>query len=452
MGKERLFRALKGEDVEQLPWVPFAGIHAGKIKSMPADELLKDEDKLFECLLEVNKQYHPDGQPIMFDLQIEAEILGCKLKWLEKSPPVVDSHPLKNKEEIPSKIPQKNDGRLPMYLNVMKRLKSEVGDSTALFALVTGPLTLASHLRGTNLYMDMIRNKDYTKKLLNFTKKIAIEVSEYYIETGMDVIAIVDPVVSQVSPRTFEEILTDPFSDIFKFLKKKDVFSSFFVCGDATKNIDLMCKTNPDSIFIDENIDLVEAKKITDKYNITIGGNIPLTTVMLHGSQQDNMKYIVDLLDEFKEKKISKNNFIVAPGCDMPYDVPPENVVGVLQAIQDTDGVRNALKDYKTSEIDIEIQLPDYNNLDKPLIEVFTIDSDVCAACGYMKELAFSAKEKFGDSVEIIEYKWTKKENIMRTKVLGLKHLPCLLINGELKYSSIIPDQEEYFNEIEKVL
>ncbi len=452
MGKERLFRALKGEDVEQLPWVPFAGIHAGKIKSIPADELLKDEDKLFECLLEVNKQYHPDGQPIMFDLQIEAEILGCKLKWLEKSPPVVDTHPLKNKEEIPSKIPQKNDGRLPMYLNVMKRLKSEVGDSTALFALVTGPLTLASHLRGTNLYMDMIRNKDYTKKLLNFTKKVAIEVSKYYIETGMDVIAIVDPVVSQVSPRTFEEILTDPFSDIFKFLKKKDVFSSFFVCGDATKNIDLMCKTNPDSIFIDENIDLVEAKKITDKYNITIGGNIPLTTVMLHGSQQDNMKYIVDLLDEFKEKKISKNNFIVAPGCDMPYDVPPENVVGVLQAIQDTDGVRNALKDYKTSEIDIEIQLPDYNNLDKPLIEVFTIDSDVCAACGYMKELAFSAKEKFGDSVDVVEYKWTKKENIMRTKVLGLKHLPCLLINGQLKYSSIIPDQEEYFNEIEKVL
>ncbi len=39
------------------------------------------------------------------------------------------------------------------------------------------------------------------------------------------------------------------------------------------------------------------AKQITDRYNITIEGNIPLTTRMLFGTQQDNMKYILDLVD-----------------------------------------------------------------------------------------------------------------------------------------------------------
>jgi hypothetical protein len=38
---------------------------------------------------------------------------------------------------------------------------------------------------------------------------------------------------------------------------------------------------------------------------------------MLHGTQQDNMKYVVDMLDRIESKK----NLIVAPGCDMPYNV-----------------------------------------------------------------------------------------------------------------------------------
>ena len=62
-----------------------------------------------------------------------------------------------------------------------------------------------------------------------------------------------------------------------------------------------MCQTGPDSISIDENIDLAGAKEITDRYNITIGGNIPLTTPMLLGNQQDNMKFVVDLLESLPQ-------------------------------------------------------------------------------------------------------------------------------------------------------
>lgn len=83
-----------------------------------------------------------------------------------------------------------------------------------------------------------------------------------------------------------------------------------------------MCQTGPDSISVDENVDLLAAKAISDKYNVVIGGNIPLTSIMLLGNQQDNMKFAIDLLDSIPVKK----NFILAPGCDMPYDVPVEEL------------------------------------------------------------------------------------------------------------------------------
>ena len=53
--------------------------------------------------------------------------------------------------------------------------------------------------------------------------------------------------------------------------------------GDATKNIEPMCLTRPDCIAIDENVDIVEAKKLTDAHGITISGHLPLTLSITWG-------------------------------------------------------------------------------------------------------------------------------------------------------------------------
>ncbi len=439
--KELLFKTLNHEVTESVAWVPFAGVHAGKLTNVNATDILKDGDKLFEALMEVNKLYKPHGQPVVFDLQLEAEALGCELLWSEDGPPSVASHPLSDELSTPCEctIPTKDSARIPMVLDVMRRMKAAVGETTALYGLICGPFTLASHLRGNDIFMDMFDDEEGVMKLLDYCTNVGIKLSEYFVEAGMDVIAVVDPLISQISPAHFEEFMDAPFSKLFKAIKDMGVYSSFFVCGDATRNIEAMCKTNPDSISVDENVDLVAAKQITDKYNITIGGNIPLTSVMLHGTQQDNMKYVVDLMDSIENKK----NLIIAPGCDMPYDVPVENTIGVAQAVLQTDEVRKMVENYVAVEDDIEVILPDYDALVKPFVEVFTLDSKTCAACTYMMGAANVAKETYGDEIDVIEYKFTEKENIARCKKMGVKNLPSIYINGELKFASIIPSKEE---------
>lgn len=448
--KELLFATLRHEETKSVPWVPFAGVHAGKLVGYNATEVLTDENKLFEALMAVNRLYKPSGQPVIFDLQVEAEILGCELMWTQEGPPSVKSHPLAETTQIPClcTLPEQEDGRLPMILNVMRMMKKEVGDLTGLYGLICGPFTLASHLRGNNIFMDMFDDDEYVKDLLTYCTEAAKKISQYYIEAGMDIIAVVDPLVSQISPAHFEEFLSSPFTDLFAFIREKNVFSSFFVCGDATKNIEVMCKTNPDSISIDENVDIVVAKGITDQYNITMGGNIPLTTVMLHGTQQDNMKYVVDMLDRIENKK----NLIVAPGCDMPYNVPVENGIGVSQAVLQTEETIRMVADYVAVDDETDVAIPDYARLDKPLVEVFTLDSATCAACTYMMGAANEGKEYFGDGINLVEYKFTEKENIARCKKMGVKNLPSIYINGQLKFSSIIPSKEELQAAIGEVL
>ncbi|MEE0421214.1 MAG: uroporphyrinogen decarboxylase family protein [Lachnospiraceae bacterium] len=450
--KETIFATLRHEETDQVPWVPFAGVHAGKLTGYNATEILSDGEKLLESLREVHKLYKPFGLPVIFDLQVEAECLGCELTWSDDAPPSVSKHPLEGAEEleVPCRctIPTKEDGRIPMILDVMRKIKGEVGDTVALYGLICGPFTLAAHLRGNDIFMDMFDDPEAVEDFLDYTCAVAKNMAGYYIEAGMDVIAVVDPLISQISSDHFEEFMSKPFTELFAHIRGLGAYSSFFVCGDATRNIEVMCQTKPDAISIDENVNLMAAKEITDKYNVTIGGNIPLTTIMLHGTQQDNMKFVVDLLDSLPSKK----NFILSPGCDMPYAVPVENTIGAVQAVLQTDEIREMVKNYVAEDSDIEVDIPDYEHLTKPLVEVFTLDSATCAACTYMMGAANEAKTVFNDKIDMIEYKFTIKENIARCKKMGVKNLPSIYINGQLKFSSIVPSKEELEAAIKEVL
>jgi uroporphyrinogen decarboxylase len=446
-GKQLVLQAMRHETVERVPWVPYTGVHIASLKGYRADDILTSEKKLLECLLTSNAAYSPDGQPLLFDLQVEAEVLGCGLKWDAKAPPSVVEHPLAASDELDLGVPEKDAGRLPMVLRVAQRFRAEVGARTALFGLFCGPLTLASHLRGTRFFLDFKRNESYAHRLIEFTTSVARRMADYYLEAGMDVLAVVDPLISQISPKYFTQFFSEPFSRIFEHIRGKGAPSSFFVCGDATKNVEVMCQTGPDAIAIDENIDIVRAKEITDRYNITISGNIPLTAVMLLGNQQDNQKCAIDLIDV-----MGRRNFILAPGCDIPYAVPEQNVIGIGQAVQNVEQTRKFLENYVREEIDLEVDMPDYAHLDRPFVEVFTIDSLTCAACTYMKATAFQMKELLGDRVEVVERKSTELETIVRMSRLGVKNLPAILINGEVRFSSIIPDRDALKAELEQLL
>lgn len=449
--KELLFSTLRHEPTPRAPWVPFAGVHAGALTGIDATKVLTDEDALVDALLAVNRLYRPDGQPVVFDLQLEAEILGCQLIWSKDNPPSVASHPLAETMSVPCRctLPKPDQGRLPLVLSAMRRMKEAVGETTALYGLICGPFTLASHLRGNDLFMDMYDDEEYVEQLLDYCVECGKLMAGYYIDAGMDVIAVVDPLVSQISCSHFEDFLEAPCKALFDFIREKGAFSSFFVCGDATRNIEAMCKTGPDSISVDENVDIIAAKAITDKYNIAIGGNIPLTSIMLHGTQQDNMKYVVDLLDKLPEYR----NFLVSPGCDMPYAVPVENAIGAGQAALETESTREMVKNYVNEEDDLDdVELPDYQHLQRPLVEVCTLDSASCAACTYMMSTAQVAKDQFGDAIDMVEYKFTEKENIRRFKKMQVKSLPSIYINGKLAFASLIPSKEELEQAIREVL
>jgi hypothetical protein len=83
-------------------------------------------------------------------------------------------------------------------------------------------------------------------------------------------------------------------------------------------------------------------------------------------------------------------------------------------------------------------------------IDVLTLDSVQCAACGYMME---SIAALPGDVQKMIEYsEWSikNKEGIGKFLELKGKVLPTICIERDLVFQSIIPQYEELIDEMAK--
>lgn len=444
-GLELIKKVFALQEVERIPWVPFVGVHGGFLTGVDAETYLKSSDEVVKGVSKAIEKYDPDGVPVVFDLQIEAEILGCELQWAPHNPPAVVTHPLANGTKLADlKLPTINDSRIPVAIEATKVLREKYPE-IALYGLITGPFTLALHLMGTDIFMKLFEAPDEVHEVMEFCTQVGKKMSKYLIDAGCDIIAVVDPMTSQIDPMTFDTFVTPYVSEIFSFIRKNDKLSSFFVCGHAQQNIEAMCNCKPDNVSIDENIPLDFVKEIALKKGISFGGNMKLTVVLLMGDEDDAREEALSCLDLG-----GNTGFILAPGCDLPMDTPPANIKAVSELVHDTykQDVVRAL-DKKESTIEV-FNMKDYGQSDKVIVDIITLDSESCAPCQYMVEAVKRVAPQFEGVVEWREHAIKKMDAVTFMSSLMVKNIPTICIDGKIAFVSQIPPKSELVAAIQK--
>ena len=434
MGKKQyVLDAVQCKEVERIPWVPFVGCHAASLIGVDCEAYFKSSKHIIDGVSKAIELYDPDGIPALFDLQLEAEAMGCDLTYAKDNPPAVSGHVLEKGTALEDlKIPTEQDGRFPIALEATRELVKKFGDQVAIYGLITGPFTLALHLKGTDIFYDMVDEPEEVGKLMEFCEKVAKNTAKMYLDAGVDIVALVDPMTSQISPANFEEFVQPYAAGVFDYIHERGKLGSMFVCGDATRNIEPMCLTHCDNLCVDENVNLAKTCEIAAKHHVSVGGNIKLTLTMLFGTPYDNMQDATECMEIGGHK-----GFILSPGCDMPYATPMENV----QAITKT--VHGDVKDiFQAGDVmdGITWEKTDYSSEAQVIIDCITLDSESCAACQYNMEAVRTAAEPFGDKVLIVEHKIKQKEGVACMLKLGATNVPTICVDGEIKYVSLLPD------------
>lgn len=296
MGKQLLIDAYRGKKTPKAPWLPYAGVHCAYLIGEKADVYLQDADLIAKGVLFAAERYKADGIPLVFDLNIEGMSMGCEAKWYPDNPPAITGHPLADKTlaEANLKIPTAKDGRWPVIVEAGKKVMEQKGD-VALLGLICGPLTLASHLRGVKIFTDVVKNPALAKEIMDFCAEVCAESARIYRDIGCEIIAIVDPVASQIKPGTFAEFVTPACQPAIDVIHEAGLTSSFFICGDATKVMEEVCKLGTHGFAIDEQLNMNYVREMAIKYGLGFGGNLKLTLAMSLGILSPREDAIVSL-------------------------------------------------------------------------------------------------------------------------------------------------------------
>ena len=293
-----LIDAYRGKRTQKAPWVPYAGVHCAFIINEPADKFLQDPELLAKGIVETAKRYKADGIPLLFDLSVEANAIGCDLKWWPDNVPSVTTHPCSDKTPADAglKLPTKDSGRWPVIFEAARIAKPQLEElDCAMMGLFCGPLTLASHLAGVRIFTDVYKNKEFAREVCKFAGEVGAVSAQLYAEMGCDIIANVDPVASQIRPETFREYVKPNCDAATKVIHDAGLTSSFFICGDCTKVMEEVCKLGTHGFAIDEQLNMNFIRDMARKYNVGFGGNLKLTLALSLGLLSPREDAIVSL-------------------------------------------------------------------------------------------------------------------------------------------------------------
>jgi uroporphyrinogen decarboxylase len=167
--------------------------------------------------------------------------------------------------------------------------------------------------------------------------------------------------------------------------------------------------------------------------------------VLLLGTEEDAQRNAVSCLEIG-----GTTGFILAPGCDLPYATPPQNLEAVARIVYEPyqRDVIKALGE-KRSQM-VALDMSEYGTVDKVIVDIITLDSESCAPCQYMVESVKAVVPEFEGLVEWREHKIKYRESLVFMTSLMVKNIPTICIDGRITFVSRIPPKEELIAAIQK--
>jgi len=278
-----------------------------------------------------------------------AEGFGCRINQpLDTTPHLVKPAAATLAEACSLKVPDpRTDGRMPVYIEAVRRLKEHFGDRVAIRATGTGPFSLASYLTGgtENFLMEIAsaemegdaESERKLKIVMELSSDALISFLKATIAAGSDIAQAGDSLasLSMISPTIYEKYVfpyeVKVFQTINPIIHERGGVTLLHICGDTTRILPLMCRTGADILEIDSLVDIGEARRnFGDK--VAFMGNIEPSSVLFQGTPQAVYDECVSCLNA---AKATEGGFILGSGCEVPPNAPLENMKAMVRAARE---------------------------------------------------------------------------------------------------------------------
>lgn len=325
--RERIEETLAHREPDRVPIVLTSREFSIRHSELRFADIWPDWTRYVEAQTKLVRDFHLDAAWDLWCTPAVDEAMGAQMELPEDDPPWISRPFLKEKKDIRklnTTLNPKKDGRMPFLLAIVKALKEQLGSDIPIIAWVSPPFRTACMLRGTdNLYLDMLLDADFVKKLLETAITPCIEYGKALVDAGADIIATSNPVANNdcISRAHYAEFSHPYTKRMFSAIKAyRDVRILYHTCGNWDDRYDLVIEENVDILHVDK-VDLAPFKQQWGE-RITIMGNVRSVDTMLQGTAHRVEREATACI----ENASKGGGFILSADCTLPRDTPKQNL------------------------------------------------------------------------------------------------------------------------------
>lgn len=244
MRRDRLTRALRGEDTDTTPiWLMRqAGRHLPGYRKLrekyPLIEIARSPDLAAEVTLEPVQRYDVDAGVVFADISLPFEGLGVDFTIDPGVGPVV-AHPVRTHADVEALREFDPSVSVPFVGRAIEKFLQLESDRPIL-GFAGGPFTLAAYLVDggpTREYVETKRlifsDPETFDRLIGRLTDMTIRYLKFQAESGAAALQLFDTWVGAVSPAVFERHLLRPLQTIFEELRPLGRPTIYFSTGSA---------------------------------------------------------------------------------------------------------------------------------------------------------------------------------------------------------------------------
>jgi uroporphyrinogen-III decarboxylase len=142
------------------------------------------------------------------------------------------------------------------------------------------------------------------------------------VDAGAVLVGIGDAAASLIGPRRYEQFVFPYEQKLLAGIRAMGARTRLHICGNTRKILQRAGETQPDMIDIDYPVPFQEARAALGERQV-ISGNLDPVRAVRDGTPET----IAHALEECH--RVAGRHYIVAAGCEIPRNTPPENLLAI---------------------------------------------------------------------------------------------------------------------------
>lgn len=331
--KERAIAYGRGEEVDRIPTSLSASETVPPLYGIDICDYYFSADAMVEVESRLAEEFQADNMGIGLGLRTVAEALGTEMHYSKNSVSYVVKPRLQTLKELGNMelINIEKDGRFPIIIEAFDRLQEKFGAERILGSGVSGPITTATNIFGTEKFLRAtVKDKEGVHKLLQYTTDVIVKCCEDLNKRLGIKFMLSEPIVSGdlLSKRQFKEYAQPYIAQAVERMNKFQGATSIHICGKTRDRWDEIVDCGISSFWADNCESL---KDLKEKYGhkIALSGNVMPVDILKNGTPDEIAANIKKCILEAAD---NPGGYNLCPGCTTPVGTSKENMIAFMNA------------------------------------------------------------------------------------------------------------------------